>query len=101
MAFQPRTGIVRFFRGGKLLGITRHDGNTKLCEIATGEGIEIPTNCTSGNCGTCMVTLLRGDIPIPEEIPPGLDEDLLNDNARLACIGIPEGDVDIEMLPPL
>ncbi len=48
-----------------------------------------------------MITLLKGDVPLPEELPPGLDEDMVEEQARLGCIGCPLGDVDIDVRPPL
>lgn len=103
MASKPRltASVVRFFRGSNLLCISQHDGETELCDLAEDQGVEIPTNCTSGNCGTCMVRLVSGTVALPEELPPGLDEDIVELGARLACIGIPSGDVDIDVLPPL
>lgn len=94
--------LVRFFRGSILLGSTPLMVGESLCEHALAAEVEIPTNCTSGTCGTCMVTLLSGEIPIPEEIPPGLDdEELIEMNARLSCIGIPKSSVDVDVLPPM
>jgi len=98
---EPSPGVISFFRGSRLLGTARHDGTAPICESAEDSDVEIPTNCTSGTCGTCMVTLLSGSVPLPDELPPGLDEYLVEHCARLACIGIPEGDVEIEILPPL
>ena len=37
---------------------------------------------------------------MPEILPPGIDEDLIEDGAVLTCIGIPEGDIDIDLIPP-
>ena len=48
-----------------------------------------------------MVTLNSGIVTLPDELPPGLDSDLIENMARLSCIGIPSGDVDIEVRPPL
>jgi ferredoxin len=72
-----------------------------LAEHGEDAGVEIPTNCTSGNCGTCMVTLLLGEISIPEPLPPGLYDEIVEEGARLGCIGIPSGDVDVDILPPI
>ena len=47
-----------------------------------------------------MVTLNSGIVALPDELPPGLDLDLIENMARLSCIGIPSGDVDIEVRPP-
>jgi len=48
-----------------------------------------------------MVTLLYGEVPLPEILPPGLDDYLVGECARLACIGVPHGDVDVDIRPPL
>ncbi len=92
---------VRFFRGSRLVGVARIHEDRTLHELAEDEGISIPSNCTSGTCGTCMVRLMAGTVPVPDPLPPGLDEDVLEDGARLTCIGIPEGQVDIDLIPPL
>ena len=44
--------VVRFLQGAKLLGQIRlHEGET-LAEHGELAGVRIPTNCTSGTCGT-------------------------------------------------
>jgi hypothetical protein len=48
-----------------------------------------------------MVTLLMGDVPLPTPLPPGLDDFLVDEGARLGCIGLPIGDVDIDLRPPI
>ena len=48
-----------------------------------------------------MITLLSGDVPLPEILPPGLDEYMIEQNARLGCIGIPVSDCEIDIRPPL
>ena len=93
--------VVRFLQGAKLLGQTPFIAGNTLVEHAEDAGVRIPTNCTSGTCGTCMVTLLYGDIPLPEVLPPGLDDYLVEECARLGCIGVPNGDVDVDIRPPL
>ena len=86
--------MVRFFRGVQLLGQAIAEPDVPLAELAQAAGVVIPTNCTSGTCGTCMITL-------PDELPPGLDEDMVEEHARLGCIGCPSGNVDIDVRPPL
>tara|TARA_B100001094_G_C17929697_1_gene670102 strand:- start:30 stop:377 length:348 start_codon:yes stop_codon:yes gene_type:complete len=93
--------VIRFLQGAKLLGQTRLVKGVTLVEHGEAAGVTIPTNCTSGTCGACMVTLLDGDIPLPEILPPGLDDYLVESCARLGCIGIPTNDVDIDIRPPL
>jgi hypothetical protein len=48
-----------------------------------------------------MVTLIEGDVELPEILPPGLDDYLVERCARLGCIGIPLNEVDIDIRPPL
>ena len=98
---QNISGVIRFFRGSQLLGLSKHDGTDTISELSKLCDVEIPTNCTSGTCGTCIVTLNSGIVVLPDELPPGLDFDLVENMARLSCIGIPSGDVDIEVRPPL
>ena len=71
-----------------------------LVEHAYTANVDIPTNCTSGNCGSCMVTLLSGEVKPPEPLTRG-DEEIVEEGAKLGCIGIPTGDVDIDILPPI
>ena len=93
--------VVRFLQGPHLLGQTPFVAGKTLVEHAIGAGVDIPTNCTSGTCGACMVTLMLGEVPLPDPLPPGLDDFLVEEGARLGCIGLPTGDVDIDVRPPI
>ena len=92
---------VRFYRGELLLGVTETEPNIPLIELAEAIGVDIPRNCTSGNCGTCMCRIKSGTVSFPEILPPGIDEELIEEGAVLTCIGIPEGAIDIDLIPPL
>ena len=92
---------VRFYRGNLLLGVTETEPNIPLIELAEAIGVDIPRNCTSGNCGTCMCRIKSGKVSFPEILPPGIDEDLIEEGAVLTCIGIPEEAIDIDLIPPL
>ena len=94
-------GLIRFLRGSKLLGQTTEITGKSLVEHALAANVEIPTNCTSGNCGSCMVTLLSGNVSLPDPLTPGLDEEIVAEGARLGCIVIPSWDVEIDILQPL
>tara|TARA_B100000214_G_scaffold359801_1_gene321604 strand:- start:598 stop:933 length:336 start_codon:yes stop_codon:yes gene_type:complete len=93
--------VVRFLQGAKLLGQIKLQEGETLIEHGELAGVKIPTNCTSGTCGTCMVTLVQGIVELPEILPPGLDDYLVERFARLSCIGIPLDDVDVDIRPPL
>ena len=92
---------VRFYRGELLLGVTEIESDTPLLDLAEAIGVEIPRNCTSGNCGTCMCRIKSGSVSMPDPLPPGIDEDLIEEGAVLTCIGIPEDDIEIDLIPPL
>ena len=93
--------IVRFFRGALLLGGAEAEENEPLVEVAEKAGVHIPTNCTSGNCGTCLVRLKEGKIEYPEPLPPGLDEFLIEDGGVLSCCMQASETCDIDVIPPL
>ncbi len=93
--------VVRFFKGNLLLGSAHVDMKSTLIELADEAGVKIPTNCTSGTCGTCMVKLLEGEVPLTDPLPSGLDEYLVEQCARLSCIGIPIGETSVDLTPPL
>ena len=44
---------------------------------------------------------LSGEVSLPEPLTPGPDDEIVEEGARLGCIGIPTGDVDIDILPPI
>jgi ferredoxin len=48
-----------------------------------------------------LVRLVRGTVELPEELPPGLDEDLVADGGILTCCLYPSGSCDIDVIPPL
>jgi ferredoxin len=93
--------LVRFFRGSEIIGHAAAESETTLVEVAELAGINIPTNCTSGNCGTCLVRLISGEVELPEPLPPGLDDDLVSEGGILTCCLFPSGNCDIDIIPPL
>ncbi len=93
--------IIRFFRGALLLGVAESEEDEPLVETAQRAGVDIPTNCTSGNCGTCLVRLKEGSIEYPDPLPPGLDEFLVENSGVLACSMSARTPCDIDVIPPL
>ena len=93
--------IVRFFRGRLLLRSVEIRDDEFLVDAADRAEIDIPRNCTSGNCGTCLVRFISGKVPYPDPLPPGLDEFLIEDGGILSCCMTPEGSCDIDIIPPL
>ena len=92
---------IRFFRGKSEIGKSIIIENLTILDLAEDAGVEIPRNCTSGTCGTCIVKLISGTVPIPDQIPPGLDEYLMNEGGILSCCLYPTTSCDIDITPPI
>ena len=82
---EQKKDTIRFFRGNLPLGIIKKDPSLTVVEMAINAGVDIPTNCTSGTCGTCLVRLKKGQIKYPDELPPGLDDYLVKEGGFLSC----------------
>ncbi len=68
-------------------------GRATLLEIADRDGVEIPSVCRAGVCGTCRTRVVSGDVLC--------EADLLNDEERrqgfvLACVTSVVGDCSVE-----
>ena len=48
-----------------------------------------------------MCRLKSGVVTMPEPLPAGIDDDLIEDGATLTCVGIADGPVDIDLIPPI
>ncbi len=92
---------IRFFRGKSEIGKSAIIENRTILDLAEDAGVEIPRNCTSGTCGTCIVRLITGTVPIPDEIPPGLDEYLMKEGGILSCCLCPITSCEIDITPPI
>ncbi len=93
--------VVRFRRAALPLATIEVNTEETLREVARKAGIDVPSNCISGTCGTCMMRLISGEIEGLNPLPPGLDEDIVADGAILACIGRAVTSCEIDVLPPL
>ena len=93
--------LIRFFKGNLPLGMIIQNPEFTIVELANDLGIDIPTNCTSGTCGTCLVRLKKGIIEYPEDLPPGLDDFLVGEGGFLPCCMSPKGECEIDIIPPL
>jgi uncharacterized protein YcbX/ferredoxin-NADP reductase len=78
-ALEPPTaalpGTVRFLKSGKTLA---SDGRTTVLQLAERTGIDLPSSCRSGDCGTCRVQTAAGAWV-------------------LACHTFPKGDLDLNL----
>jgi len=88
-------------RGAKSLGVYPITAKQTILEALDEAGIRIPRSCTSGTCGTCMMSLLEGNISPSDEILPGLDDKGLPDEAILSCQSHPASDIVVDIRAPL
>jgi ferredoxin len=82
---------VKFARSGRTAAIL--EGQT-LLQIAAENGIDIPSACRQGQCGTCKTRLLSGHVHMTAE--QGLDSESKIQGFVLTCVGHPEGDVMLD-----
>jgi ferredoxin-NADP reductase len=90
---QPaETGFtVEFARSGRTSAIL--EGQT-LLQIAAESGIEIPSACRQGQCGTCKTRLLNGHVRMTAE--DGLDSESRARAFVLTCVGHADGNVTLD-----
>jgi ferredoxin-NADP reductase/mono/diheme cytochrome c family protein len=69
------------------------EGQT-LLEAAAEAGVEIPSACRQGQCGTCMTRLLDGQVRMTAE--DGLDSESRAHGFVLTCVGHAAGNVTLE-----
>jgi ferredoxin-NADP reductase len=88
----PKTRFqVEFARSGKVCPIL--EGRT-LLQTAAENGIDIPSACRQGHCGTCKTRLLDGYVQMTAE--QGLDPESKARGFVLTCVGHPNGNVKLD-----
>jgi ferredoxin len=53
--------------------------------IAEKHGINVPSSCRVGQCGTCAARVLAGEVEM--DVEEGLDSGLREQGYRLLCVG--------------
>jgi ferredoxin-nitrite reductase len=86
------TNSVYFVKSGKEIA---SDGEQSILEAAAQAGIELPSSCQSGTCGTCKQKLLEGKVKYQGE-PDALDDSDREQGIILTCIGQAVGRVVID-----
>lgn len=83
---------VRFVRSGR---VVKARAGVGLLELAEAEGIELPSSCRAGQCGTCRVRLLAGAVSMDEQ--QALEERELSEGWVLACVStLRPGELEVE-----
>ncbi len=62
-----------------------------LLEFAESQGVVLDYGCRAGNCGQCLVSVRHGKVVHVKK--PGVP---MGENECLTCIGLPQGDVELE-----
>jgi ferredoxin-NADP reductase len=79
------TCTVAFSRSGRKYACSSAD----TLIIAERNGIDVPSSCRVGQCGTCATRVLDGDVEM--EVEDGLDPALRAQGYRLLCVGRARG----------
>jgi len=82
---------LTFERSGKVAECTPHDF---ILDIAERHGVDLPSACRAGACGTCRVRKLAGTVQMDGQ--QALNDDDLREGYVLACVGRPQGRVVID-----
>jgi ferredoxin-NADP reductase len=82
---------VEFARSGKAITAAE---NESLLAVATAAGVDIPSACRQGQCGTCKTRLLDGRVEMTCE--SGLDPESKARGYVLTCVGRAVGNVRLD-----
>jgi ferredoxin len=66
-----------------------------LLQAAEECGVNIPSGCRQGQCGTCKIKLLEGNVHMDAE--QGLSRDLKEQGYVLTCVGHAKGPVKLDV----
>ncbi|MFN8061639.1 MAG: 2Fe-2S iron-sulfur cluster-binding protein [Vicinamibacterales bacterium] len=81
---------VRATRCGRTISV---QGGQTLLDAAESHGVEIPSICRAGVCGTCRTKVVEGNVACTSDL---LDEDDRAEGYVLACVAAVRGDCAIE-----
>ena len=88
----PSAAEVTFAASGKAMAT---DGRETLLAIAKRAGLNIPSSCNFGLCGTCKVKKLSGEVSMVHN--GGISDDEIAGGLILACCARPQGAVTLDL----
>ena len=91
-AMKETASIVEFARSKK--SHSARQGQT-LLQAAEQCGVNIPSGCRQGQCGTCKIKLLEGSVSM--DVEQGLPHDLKKQGYVLTCVGHANGPVKLDI----
>lgn len=83
---------IRFAASGK---VESCDGTETVLEVARRAGLNIPSSCNFGLCGTCKVQKSSGEVIMVHN--GGISDDEIEAGMILACCSRPQGTVVIDL----
>ncbi|MCA3747863.1 MAG: 2Fe-2S iron-sulfur cluster binding domain-containing protein [Rubrobacter sp.] len=85
------THRVTFKRSGITIEVAEDE---YILEKAEEAGLDLPYDCRSGTCTTCMQRCLQGEID--QDLAFAISDEELEEGYRLICIGSPLSDVILD-----
>ena len=85
------THLVTFKRSGITIEVAEDE---YILEKAEEAGLDLPYDCRSGTCTTCMQRCLEGEID--QDLAFAISDEELEEGYRLICIGSPLSDVILD-----
>ena len=85
------THRVTFKRSGITIEVAEDE---YILEKAEEAGLDLPYDCRSGTCTTCMQRCLEGEID--QDLAFAISDEELEEGYRLICIGSPLSDVILD-----
>ena len=85
----PTGYAIQFKKSGKTLNWC--GDHTSILDLAEANGINIPSGCRAGSCGTCQVAVFSGEIDYIEQSDFETER-----GTRLTCIGAPKSDLVLD-----
>ena len=71
-----------------------------LLDAAHAAGVLISYSCRGGQCRSCLVRILTGEVAYPRGLPPALDDAEAAAGLALCCSALPKSDLAIELQTP-
>lgn len=71
-----------------------------LLDAAHAAGVLISYSCRGGQCRSCLVRILSGEVAYPRGLPPALNADEATAGLALCCSALPKSDLAIELQTP-
>ncbi len=84
-------GAIEFVKSARMCALPQ---NRTLLEVAEMNGINIPSSCRQGQCGTCATRLLKGQVKMDCE--DGLQPPLKSQGYVLACVARADGNIQLD-----